>query len=208
MSLRTHADLTAVSVIVPGETQAERSLARMRDAMRPMPPAGPAPDAAALAAFEAWITAGSPSGSCTVDDPFAGPPRSTSGTTWTGGNRESPLMRPGGACVACHVSMREGPVFSIAGAVFPSGHEPDDCNGAVPYDVTVEITDASGEVLRLTPNAAGNFFWEDRIALPYRARVLASGRERVMTAPQTSGDCNACHTQMGLEGAPGRIVAP
>jgi len=29
-----------------------------------------------------------------------------------------------------------------------------------------------------------------------------------MTAPQTSGDCNGCHTQTGANGAPGRITLP
>jgi hypothetical protein len=29
-----------------------------------------------------------------------------------------------------------------------------------------------------------------------------------MTAEQTSGDCNGCHTPAGADGAPGRIVFP
>jgi len=33
-------------------------------------------------------------------------------------------------------------------------------------------------------------------------------RERRMTTPQFDGDCNACHTQDGLQNAPGRIVVP
>ena len=46
------------------------------------------------------------------------------------------------------------------------------------------------------------------LALPYRAKVVVGGRERVMLTPQTNGDCNACHTQAGAEGAPGRIIVP
>jgi hypothetical protein len=44
--------------------------------------------------------------------------------------------------------------------------------------------------------------------MPFRAKVVADGRERVMLMPQTNGDCNACHTESGKNGAPGRIVLP
>ena len=43
---------------------------------------------------------------------------------------------------------------------------------------------------------------------PYTAKVLYNGNERVMHAEQTSGDCNACHTQYGTQDAPGRILLP
>ena len=44
--------------------------------------------------------------------------------------------------------------------------------------------------------------------MPFTAKVTYQGRERAMTAPQTSGDCNGCHTQAGANGAPGRITLP
>jgi hypothetical protein len=34
------------------------------------------------------------------------------------------------------------------------------------------------------------------------------GRERIMSAGQTNGDCNSCHTQNGAMSAPGRIMLP
>ena len=40
------------------------------------------------------------------------------------------------------------------------------------------------------------------------AKVVVNGIERAMVTPQTLGDCNACHTQNGLQGAPGRIIVP
>lgn len=209
MPLVSHADLLAPAPTLPSQTVAERSLARMRDAMRPMPPAGAGPDAAAIAAFEAWIGAGTPAGTCTIDDPFAGPGRCTSGTRWSGGDDGSPLMYPGHGCVECHARMREGPLLRIAGTVYPSGHEPDSCNGMSGVDgVRVEITTGSGRVLSLRPNAAGNFLYEDEIAFPYTARVIRDGRVREMVSSQTSGDCNVCHTSAGVMDAPGRIVAP
>ena len=37
---------------------------------------------------------------------------------------------------------------------------------------------------------------------------LYMGRERLMIAAQTSGDCNSCHTQAGASAAPGRLLTP
>ena len=53
----------------------------------------------------------------------------TSGTTWAGGDHGSAVMHPGEACIACHTT-DHGPKFAAAGTVFPTSHEPDDCNGS------------------------------------------------------------------------------
>jgi hypothetical protein len=136
--------------------------------------------------------------------------RCTSMSFWTQGDRESPLMHPGGACIACHTERDEGPTFSIAGTLFPTAKEQDDCNGVdASYGATVVITDANGEESRLKVNGAGNFFIEQRsIATPYRAKVVYNGLEREMVAAQTVGDCNTCHTENGASGAPGRVYLP
>lgn len=142
------------------------------------------------------------------NDPFAADPVCTSGTFWTEQNGEGPSMRPGEACIACHMS-DEGPIFEVAGTVYPSGHEPDDCNGAGASGAVVVITDAQGMVYELEVNGAGNFSLENvTIALPYTAKVVQNGMERAMSGSQTSGDCNSCHTQQGSSSAPGRIVLP
>ena len=139
-------------------------------------------------------------------DPLNAGATCTSKTTWTRG--ENAQMRPGEACIACHVANR-GPTLSIAGTVYPSGHEPNDCNG-VPSSLAavVVITDAQNKEYRLPVNSAGNFILEQTIAGPYRAKVVAASKERVMATQQTVGDCNSCHTQSGANGAPGRITAP
>jgi hypothetical protein len=141
------------------------------------------------------------------DDPFAVPPQCTSGQTWSSGDRESPLMYPGVACITCHAGRGSGPRFTVAGTVYATGHEPDDCYGGGTA-VVVELTDADDETLRLPVNAAGNFFSTASIAFPIRAKVIANGRERVMAATPENGDCNACHSQLGTNEAPGRIVVP
>jgi hypothetical protein len=131
-----------------------------------------------------------------------------SGLQWAGGNRESGLMNPGAACIACHAS-GEGPLFVLAGTVYSSANEADNCGG-VSTGLTIVITDANGAVTNLTPNDMGNFYLERAtVALPFNAKVVnAAGMERAMAAAQMSGDCNTCHTQTGAQGAPGRIMAP
>jgi hypothetical protein len=156
--------------------------------------------------FEAWVSSGTPAGDCaTGSGTFGGPTVCTSGTTWTGGNRESPVMHPGVACISCHAS-GEGPRFRIAGTVYPTGHEPNDCNGAT--SATIEVTDAGGKVTSLSVNAAGNFFTQAAVAFPIHVAVVANGMRRSMSGAPPTGDCNTCHTQDGANLAPGRIALP
>jgi hypothetical protein len=169
-----------------------------------------------------WVTAGYPLGTCTpattpTPDPFAVPPRCTSNTFWTGGNEGSALMNPGRSCLSCHSGgggggedgEGEAPTFTLAGTVYPSAHEPDLCNGANGTNgARVVIVDAANRTITLTPNAAGNFYYTGAVTFPFHAKVTYQGRERIMTAAQSNGSCNACHTQNGANGAPGRILLP
>lgn len=218
--LTRYADLLAPAPDHESQTVAERALVRMRDPDDPMPPHPEAPlGADEVQTFSDWLSAGAPEGSCADGDagllevdagpgPYDTPTVCTSDSYWTRGNHESPLMRPGGACIDCHTEEREGPRYSIAGTVYASAHEPNDCNG-LSDGVTVVITDANGAEIHLTPNEVGNFdSGRTRIPMPYRAKVLRDGLEREMHAEQTNGDCNHCHTETGIEDAPGRIMAP
>lgn len=123
--------------------------------------------------------------------------------------REGTTMRPGEACVACHTREDEGPRYSIAGTLYPTGHEPNNCVGSSDDSGSkIVITDANGEVYELTPNSVGNFYLNGAIASPYTAKVVSADGERLMLSPQTNGDCNTCHSAEGTSGAPGRIVVP
>lgn len=209
-AITTYEQMMAPSTSAPNLTVAQLSLQRMKDAKAPMPPGGGS--ASDIAVLEGWIAAGTPQGTCTTpvagNGVYNGPTVCTSGTFWTGGDRESSSMHPGAACVSCHSERGEGP-RGIAGTVFPTAHEPDDCNGASGSSgVTVEITDANGRVTTLKVNGAGNFYSKRSVALPYTARVVSGTKTRVMTTPQTNMDCNSCHTVGGTSGAPGRIIAP
>ena len=135
----------------------------------------------------------------------------TSKSYWTGGDKGSELMHPGGACLTCHAINRDAPRFSVAGTVYPTSHEPDDCNGVngSSLGVSVVITDANGKQLAPIPvNAAGNFHYEGNIAAPFHVKVVSHGKENAMSASPENGQCNSCHTQNGANGAPGRILSP
>ena len=144
----------------------------------------------------------------TGGDPFTVAPTCTSRVTTAETTRGSPDMNPGRPCIACHTTNR-GPALTIGGTVYPTAHEPDLCNGANGTNgARVIIVGADGQTQTLTPGAAGNFNSRTRVVAPYRASVTYMGRERAMTATQTSGDCNGCHTQNGTNSAPGRILLP
>ena len=221
-SLATYAALTSPSTTEPTKSVAAVALERISaGAAKPMPPAPLSPATPAqVAAFQAWVSAGTPPASCAdggapadaggIVDPYSTPVTCTSKTTWTGGNNGSGNMDPGQACIACHTkSGGEAPIFALGGTVYPTAHEPDNCNGGTVATMsTVVITGADGKSITLTPNAAGNFSYRGALAKPYTAKVSYMGRERAMIASQTSGDCNACHTVMGAMMAPGRIMLP
>jgi len=202
-SLTSVAAFVAASRTDPSQAIGAVALARMQSTTSPMPPPpATAATAAEIAVISSWVASGYPTGSgCS--------PICTSGTTWRGGNHESPEMNPGMACIQCHAASDEGPRFSIAGTIYPTAHEPDLCDGAPPATgAQVIITGADGRTLTLEPNAAGNFYSERGVASPYRAKIVTAAGERAMTAQQTSGDCNSCHSLAGANGAPGRIMLP
>jgi len=119
-------------------------------------------------------------------------------------------MRPGEACITCHATNPEAPTFVVAGTVYPTAHEPADCNGSNSNGAAVVIiTDAMGAAHQIPVDASGNFMLEGTaIPLPYTARVQVGTATRSMATAQTNGDCNSCHTATGTNGAPGRIMLP
>ncbi len=135
------------------------------------------------------------------------PESCSSGYQWNGGLSESQQMQPGGNCIECHTMMNEGPRFKLAGTVMRSQHDEDRCAGV--GGITIEITGADSQVTTLTSNPAGNFFTTQTIATPYTAKIIdAEGNEKSMQAAQTETNCASCHTEAGLNGAPGRIFIP
>lgn len=158
------------------------------------------------------VNPGSGGAGGTAPAPPLDPAACASKMTWTGGNDGSNDMQPGAACIACHTKQGGGqaPTFAVAGTVYAMVNEPNECYGVSgSTGVRVVITGADGAVVTLTPTASGNFAYQGTIATPLRAKVTdMNGGERAMGGSQTTGDCNACHTETGVEEAPGRIVVP
>jgi hypothetical protein len=132
-------------------------------------------------------------------------------------------MRPGEACVACHTLNHQGsfgpPIFTFAGTVFSEGHALNHClptadETTALKQAQVVITGADGTQLTLPlslntlSGEIGNFSTTKTLQMPYTAKVVYAGKERAMTTPQSTGDCNSCHTVTGANGAPGRIALP
>jgi mono/diheme cytochrome c family protein len=210
--IASRADLAAPSPDDASQTVAQRSLARMSSATEPMPPTGQLSDAQ-IQAFESWVTAGMPTGSC--DGVGGGGPVAltcTSNQYWPLGDEESPDMRPGVPCIDCHakgIGGERGPSFIFAGTVFLGLHDEDDCFGSTPAGTTVVVTDAVGRVFEVAVRPRGNFFEEEQeVTYPIRAEVRRGGQVLAMKDPVPTGDCNTCHSAEGQDGAPGRIIAP
>ena len=221
--IATYDDLVAKASSDPARTLAEAAIARMRSHTMPPPPSA-APGEAEVAAVEKWIADGYPHGTCgstntTGDASTAIPPAATVVCTsgMTGPTKKGMSMNPGGACIRCHNDSPdndEGPILHVGGTVYPTFHEPDRCVGTdgPSLGARVVITDATGKVFDLPVGSTGNFGLrlEDTLtfAMPFRAKVVVGGVERVMQKAQSNGDCNSCHTVQGANGAPGRIALP
>ena len=222
-SLATLAALQAASSGYPSVTNGARCVARMTSTTSPMPPP---PNAAVpsteVSAFQTWVSAGMPAGSCVADggvppppppdagppDPLNAAPTCTSNTHWTGGTQGHPDMEPGHACITCHLQ-QHGPPFNVGGTVYPTGHEPDDCDGSGAGGAVVTVTDSTGKSASFTASSvSGNFRGNVSLTFPITARVTFQGKTRSMATSVSTGDCNSCHTQSGASGAPGRITLP
>ncbi|RME01024.1 MAG: hypothetical protein D6812_08750 [Deltaproteobacteria bacterium] len=126
-------------------------------------------------------------------------------------------MYPGANCLACHTpggpgaegdegeegeeEEDEGRIFTAAGTIFR------DLQGSAPAaGVTIEITDADGNVIQLTSNAAGNFFTEEPITFPASVVARKGDQEMIMSIPVPQGGCNTCHACSGAAG--GKMFMP
>ena len=216
MSLVTVADFKAISLENPSLTYAQDAIVRMHTTYAPMPaPPYPPATPADVATLQNWIKAGYPATGCSTSaqmfeeeagvldasggSVYDGPIVCSSGQTSNAGN--GPLMYPGETCNECHS-------FTIAGTVFKTEHERDNCNGVNVSGASVVLTDSTGAVTTLPVNNVGNFYSTDFITGPFQAKVVYQGRERDMVEPQGAGSCNLCHTEDGYYNAPGRIMLP
>jgi len=223
-ALTSYDSMVANATTDPTKKIGPLSLELLQSGVMPPKPAA-VPSATEIAALQTWVNGGMAKATCTTaidpgtiaKSPYDTPLQCSSMSNWTQGDHGSSSMHPGGKCISCHSMGGDGPIYAIAGTVYATAHEPDDCNGkstTATGALSVVITDASGAKHTLPVNSVGNFYLKGTIATPYTAEVISGTSSRVMTHTQTSGDCNSCHTVNGSANAtnavaaPGRIMAP
>jgi len=226
MPLVTYDDLESPAKSDAAKSVAILSIERMRSPTRPMPPTTRLPSSE-IVVLEKWVAAGMPRGECGATPASDAGPSSKDGSTpkpdaaspvasvctsnvfWSG-NTRGPSMQPGRACISCHEAQEDDPVVWVGGTVYPTLHEPDGCYGINGGGATVVIT--AGRVVNLAVGPTGNFSLSAEtsanLTMPYQAKVVRNGVTRAMGSPQSTGNCNGCHTENGANGAPGRILVP
>jgi len=164
-------------------------------------------------ADDAIFDAGSDVKDATSDVPEGPSGPCTSKRWWTGGVMASAAMTPGRPCIACHAASAAAPKYAIAGTVYETKLEEDDCNGADPPWALGVMNEFDGPefMQRTPPSAAGNFFIQMSSNFPNRVfvKIVAGDKESKMIGAVTiPSDCNTCHSVRGDGGAAGRIVKP
>ena len=116
---------------------------------------------------------------------------------------EGANMLPGADCLQCHVrgGDREAPIWSAGGTVFTDAYGSDYAG-----DVTVKITDSTGQVVTLTSSSKGNFYTSKTLTPPLSAELETSSGTVSMDRTVDTGACNSCHKCDGEAG--GKMYAP
>ncbi len=119
--------------------------------------------------------------------------------------------RPGQPCILCHNGGLTGEgEFMVAGTVYPMANSNSEAGMG---GVVVEVTDAEGNVVRVTSNRKGNFYFEQggglregvgqtrvpyQLVYPLQVRLLYGDLIKVMKGVTwREGSCAHCHTLQG-----------
>ena len=124
--------------------------------------------------------------------------------------------------MTCHKSggTASSKAFVVAGTVYKTAHEPDDCNGGG-GTYTISGVDKNGKAWSTKSNSVGNFYlytYSASLTPPLSQITVTDSAQktRKMVAAAPNGQCNACHTLKGAAPfapsfptpAPGRVMAP
>jgi mono/diheme cytochrome c family protein len=226
MALMTANDLKAPSKTNPSLNNVQLSIQRMQ--ANTMPPGGGGQSD--IAVLQAWIDQGYPAanpnacdgGTPTYEagpDPYNTPVQCSSNKQGTHQKEGNATMNPGEDCMDCHqVGGNNERQFIIAGTVYKTAHEPNDCAG-VATGYTVSGVDKNNAKWSATVNSAGNFYVQAGTVTPPLSNIIvkdSNGKTRPMAEAAPAGNCNACHTVSGAAPyapgfatkAPGRVMAP
>ena len=112
-----------------------------------------------------------------------------------------PQMDPGKDCMSCHTGS-VAPSWTVSGTLFASASSAPD-QGLEGGQIL--ITDALNRTLTLNTNGAGNFYTAEDLKPPFRVQAQFGNRRLAMVREVTTGSCNSCHANPGLQDAPGRV---
>jgi hypothetical protein len=194
-------DLKATAKEDPTKNEAELSVARMKDAARPMPP-GALPSAADVAVLQDWISAGYPTGSCAArgggdggaSPPPPPPPASVFKDAPAFVARTGPSAHNAGKdCMSCHRNGGgEAPRFSFGGTLY-------DASGKPVAGAEVRVLDANGKATSVYTSATGTFYSGATFAAPAHVGLRnATASEDMLTLLDAQGGaCSSCHCSGG-----------
>jgi hypothetical protein len=186
--LVTFADLSATSKEDPSKNEAQESLAKLQAGLMP-PGSSAASNAAAISAFQTWISGNYQVG-CGQDagvpppppDPFGGAPPYVPGSP--GGDSSH---NPGQDCMGHH---NHG--FTWAGTLT-------DTNGNAIAKAEVRLLDANGVATSVYTDSLGNFHSGKSWASPAYVGARNATNKALMAQAITKGGCNSCHANGGVQ---------
>jgi hypothetical protein len=128
------------------------------------------------------------------------------------------IHNQGRSCLECHgPGEREADeeLIRTGGTVFETINAADRTAGALGYTVRLRYADDATLTLqrRSRNRMPGNVYSSAAVTGAFTAEVIDDLSSAVVNTsaalshPQTSGDCNRCHTAAGTDSAPGRIVS-
>jgi hypothetical protein len=196
--LVTYADMMVIAKEDPTKNEAQDSLARMKNAARPMPP-GALPSAADVAILQNWIDAGYPMGSCggsIVGGDGGGPivappPPSVFMTAPAFAARTGPNAHNAGRdCLGCHSAGGDSPRMSFGGTLY-------DGSGRALGGAEVRLVDANGRATSVYTGSNGTFYLSGSgFVGPARTGVRNAATATDMLTPlqaSNGGACSSCH---------------
>lgn len=92
----------------------------------------------------------------------------------------------GDDCLGCHDTQSKR--WTISGTLYSAA-----TGGTAVAGATIEVTDATGKVVKLTTYSNGNFYTTTPVTKPLKVRATKCPSDRPMIGAVNDGSCNGCH---------------
>lgn len=128
-------------------------------------------------------------------------------------DKSTGLHNQGFDCLSCHYSGGPGEkVFTIGGTIFRKKDAPDKDVASAAEGYTVQLVLRNCQTVTANKGrGSGNFYMNFSPSEDFIPFVIDPSGNRVNRSaavhPKDRLRCNSCHTQSGVNGAPGRIVS-